>query len=234
MLMLNQLAGFGGGRRGDPYWDDVTALLLFRGADGSTTFTDEKGGTWTASGGGTISTAQSVFNGSSYLNGTHLTTSNATLANVGTGNLTIDFSFRATSSLTGQVLIDLNNGSDQPQLSATLNASKLSLGLYQEGSYQISEAGSTTLSAGTWYYARLVKIGTNYYMYLTTTRGGAFTLDSSGSYGTTFANPSVMYLGSNRVPSGAFAGHIGYLRVTKRARTDNAPSVQFPAYKGPA
>lgn len=49
----------------DPQWANVSALLHMDGANGSTTFTDEKGGTWTAVGNAQISTAQSKFGGAS-------------------------------------------------------------------------------------------------------------------------------------------------------------------------
>jgi hypothetical protein len=43
----------------DPFWNDVTMLLLFDGADGSTTFTEEKGSTVVSNGGAVHSNAQS-------------------------------------------------------------------------------------------------------------------------------------------------------------------------------
>ncbi len=45
----------------------LTSLLLMDGTNGSTTFTDSKGTTWTANGNAQISTAQSVFGGASGL-----------------------------------------------------------------------------------------------------------------------------------------------------------------------
>ena len=57
----------GGGA--DPFAANVTALLHFNGANGSTTFTDELGGSWAPLSspydGGTISTAQFRFGGAS-------------------------------------------------------------------------------------------------------------------------------------------------------------------------
>ena len=49
----------------DPYIDDVLFLLHFDGANGSTSFIDEKGHAFTRYGNPTISTAQSKFGGSS-------------------------------------------------------------------------------------------------------------------------------------------------------------------------
>ena len=64
--------GGGGGGGSDPYFSNVTCLMHFDGGDGSTTFTDKTGRSFTVSGGPTISTAQSKFGGSSGLfSGTH-------------------------------------------------------------------------------------------------------------------------------------------------------------------
>ena len=53
---------------GDLNWSDITALLHFDGADGSTTFTDQKGNAWSVnSGAPNISTARSKFGGASAL-----------------------------------------------------------------------------------------------------------------------------------------------------------------------
>jgi len=49
----------------DPCAADVVSLLHMNGTSGSTTFRDETGKVWTASGNAQISTTQSVFNGSS-------------------------------------------------------------------------------------------------------------------------------------------------------------------------
>src|SRR5690606_34123168 len=76
----------------DPYWSSVSSLLHFNGSNGSTTFTDEKGVGWTASGDAEISTAQSKFGGSSLsLDGTGdwLDASNAGFT-FGTGDFTIE------------------------------------------------------------------------------------------------------------------------------------------------
>ena len=54
------------GAESDPYAANVLSLLHFDGANGSTTFTDQVAGhSWGATGGSTISTAQSKFGGSS-------------------------------------------------------------------------------------------------------------------------------------------------------------------------
>lgn len=51
MLRRVMMAGAAGGGGADPYWGSVSALLHFDGTPASTTFTDEKGNTWTGAGG---------------------------------------------------------------------------------------------------------------------------------------------------------------------------------------
>lgn len=84
---------------GDSLWDSVTSLIHLNGTNGSTTFTDVKGNTITPTGNAQISTAQSVFEGSSaYFDGVgdYLSVSNASgFMNFGTGNFTIEFWFRS-------------------------------------------------------------------------------------------------------------------------------------------
>lgn len=76
--------------------DDIytKSLLHMDGANASTTFTDESGKTWTASGNAKISTAQSKFGGAAGLfdgNADVITTPDSTDFDFGAGNFTIDF-----------------------------------------------------------------------------------------------------------------------------------------------
>jgi hypothetical protein len=54
------LLGYGA-TGGDPYWASVVSLLHFDGTNGSTTFTDQTGKTWTAQNGAHIDTATPLF-----------------------------------------------------------------------------------------------------------------------------------------------------------------------------
>lgn len=49
----------------DPYWNDVASLLHFEGDNGSTTFTDEKGWVWTASGAAQIDASKAKIGNAS-------------------------------------------------------------------------------------------------------------------------------------------------------------------------
>jgi hypothetical protein len=77
------------------------ALLHMDGSNTSTTFTDESGKTWGATGNAQISTAQSEFGGSSAIfdgTGDYINTTNSSDFNFASGDFTIDFWFRSSST----------------------------------------------------------------------------------------------------------------------------------------
>lgn len=77
----------------DPYWANVVALLHLDGANGSTTFTDQKAHTFTGGGGAALSTAQQKFGSASLLlNGTTQYIQSATSADwdMGDGDFTLE------------------------------------------------------------------------------------------------------------------------------------------------
>ena len=77
----------------DPHWSNVVALLHLDGANGSATFTDQKGHTFTAGGSATLSTAQQKFGSASLvLNGSTQYITSATSADweMGSGDFTIE------------------------------------------------------------------------------------------------------------------------------------------------
>lgn len=79
---------------------NTVALLHMDGTNGSTTFTDDTGGTWAANGNAQITTAQSVFGGASMLldgNGDWLQTPTNSNFNFGTSDFTIEARVRISS-----------------------------------------------------------------------------------------------------------------------------------------
>lgn len=88
----------------DPYWANVSALLHFDGTDGSTTFTDETGKTWTAANSARIETDFFKFGGASGWfennpgsgsnNASRISTPDTAALRFGTGNWTIEGWFR--------------------------------------------------------------------------------------------------------------------------------------------
>lgn len=81
----------------DPNWDKVGFACRFNGSNGSTTFVDEKGNTITANGNAQISTAQSIFDGSSLLldgSGDYCSVADAAGIQLGAGDFSIRLRFR--------------------------------------------------------------------------------------------------------------------------------------------
>lgn len=88
----------------DPYWSNVVLAMHMDGANGSTTFTDLKGVSFTASGGARISTGQSMFGGASlYLDGAgdYLDSGNISAFGFGTGALTVELFVRVDNASAG-------------------------------------------------------------------------------------------------------------------------------------
>ena len=95
-------AGGSGGAPGtDPYWANVSALLHFEGANNSTTFTDQKGRTWTPSGGAKIITTASMIGSSagSFGGGSDIIrTASTTDLDLSTGAATVEGYFLTSTS----------------------------------------------------------------------------------------------------------------------------------------
>ena len=132
---------------GDPNWDAITALLHFDGADGSTTITDEKGSTWTATT-GVISTAQSKFGGASLGAGT--------VTRAAGISMTGDFTVEAWVYLngTGQIGLLANGSAAAGRTIFFVNNRLLYLDRYGVGSYQL---GSAQVPLNTWVHIAFVR-----------------------------------------------------------------------------
>ena len=94
--------GGGGGSPTDPYFANVSALLSFDGADGSTSIVDATGRAWSVGGHAQIDTAQSRFGGASLLldgDGDYVTTADDGDMYFGAGDFTIEGFARLTGSL---------------------------------------------------------------------------------------------------------------------------------------
>lgn len=93
----------------DPYFSNVVAGLHMDGVNGSTTFTDVKGHTFTANGNAQISTAQSKFGGASAVfdgNGDYISTPSSSDFAYGTGDFTWEFFVRFNLFSGNQYLLD--------------------------------------------------------------------------------------------------------------------------------
>lgn len=126
--MLRRLMMAGGGVVGDPYYADVRSLLLMGGANGSTTFTDEKGITWTANGNAQIDTSLKVYGTGSYRGdggNDWLQATDAALA-PGTSDFCIEMWVRKTgdtvaASNADSIIIDYRTAEPSAQLEIDIN-----------------------------------------------------------------------------------------------------------------
>ena len=149
---------------GDPYWASVVALLHFDGSDASTTFTDEKGHTFTAVGNAQIDTAQSKFGGAAGLfdgSGDRLTAPDSTDWDFGTGDFTVEFfiRFNALPSSTATSLVGNYVSSSSGWIVQFRNDSpgaRLAFG--SSGDVPIS-GFSWSPSTATWYHVAVAREG---------------------------------------------------------------------------
>jgi len=148
-LIINPYAH--GAGTSDPLASYFVLLMHMDGSDGSTTFTDEKGHSFTASGNAQIDTAQSVFGGASALfDGTDdkLSTADSADWNFGSADWTIGFRCR---SLANDNALIIGQAEDA-------GAGTASWGVLANATTRISMLAST--GAGSW---NIIGLSTNQY-----------------------------------------------------------------------
>lgn len=186
------------------------ALLHFDGSDGSPTFTDESGKTWTRSGNAQIDTAQSKFGGASGLfdgTGDYLSTTATPDFDFGTGNFTIDFCFRPTSIGTGYPFIFTTQGTGGYKIGFDNQKSYLGF----ESSAGI--ALSANFSNNTWAHVAIVRNGNA----IAIAKDGIFgaSLDATGDSINTDGTLAVLGRAYTTVNDYYFIGHIDEFRISK-------------------
>lgn len=154
----------------DAYWSSVASLLHFNAADGATTFTDQKGRTWTARGGAQIDTAQSKFGGSSlYLNGSDAAIDSPAGSDIyiSGGTFTAECWFRETATTTAAQIMGQHSVSGETDSSWILysDSGLLKCAVYSGGStFTATASGSHTLDA--WHHVAAVLSGGTLTLYL--------------------------------------------------------------------
>lgn len=163
----------------------VSSLLHMNGADASTTFTDETGKTWTASGNAQIDTAQYKFGGASGLfdgTGDYVTTPDHADFDVGSGEFTLDMWFRLNAVGAYRYLFGQMNSTPSAAsraVSLNVNSSNQLEGRVACGGSLYTASSATALSSGTWYHAALIREGNTLKIYLDGVVGGT-TADLTG------------------------------------------------------
>lgn len=215
----------------DPFFANVATGLHFDGANGSTTFTDQKGKTYTANGNAQVSTAQGKFNQSLLLDGSgdYLTTPDNADFDFGTGDFTIDCFIRPTTLGINQAIV-AKYAPDSERYFWQLQTDN-TLAFYRQdylGNTLFSVVSTGTIASNTWSYIALVRSGNNFTQYI-----NAVT-DGTASTATNVYGDGLFYIGALDVVNPAFNyyfnGYIDDMRITKGvARTiSGVPTSAFP------
>lgn len=216
---------------GDPHWSNVVSLLHFDGTDGSTTFTDETGKTWTANGNAQIDTAQSKFGGASgYFDGTGdyiSVSSGMSLA----GDFTIEAFVRPaaynnhfsiydsrTSGLANGFLMYINKTNNHVEVE------------YRNGgTWSAGPVSTTALALNTWVHVALARQGQVSKLYIGGIEEGSVDSGSVFNFSNGAARVGAV---ANADADWAANGHIDALRITSGVARYTAnftpPSAPFP------
>lgn len=227
-LMISQAPSSGGT---DPNFASVTSLIHFDAADGTTTFTDQKGFNWTRTGIDlTISTADFKFGGSSarYLFATsYLSTPSATKFAFGSSAFTIECWIKPNSSSFGNSPNLFSTRGGGSGITFRLNTSGQLEFFWGEGNDAIT--GTTVVSTSAFSHVALTRSSNTVRLFLngvveaTTTVSGSITTGQSAT----------AYMGADAPTLGErYAGFIDDFRVTNGVAryTSNftPPTAAFP------
>lgn len=217
-------------RRGN---DAFTKLLLhFDGANGSTAIVDSSANARTATifGDTQISTAQSVFGGSSGLfdgTGDYLTFADHADFDFGNGDFTIEFRLRpATVAGVTTIISKRNLGTNSQPFHIIINAGVLQFYCSSNGtSLDIANAVSMgSISAGSWQKFAISRAGSAWRTFKDGVQVSSFTSSAA-----VVANSSVVYVGAQNNGGNLYNGHMDEVRVSKgiaRWTADYTPPVR--------
>lgn len=220
----------------DPHWSDVSCLLHFNGADTSTTITDQKGGSWTASSGAQIRTDISKFGGAALkLDGTDDIVSGPTGSafTFGTGDFTIEFWFYCGADLDGasgqksfaakwagagyvsEWILDYFSGSLRGIINDTSDISRVS-------------SVATSFTAGNWYHIAWVRGSGTSYLFV----DGVMLHEQRFFTHDMLSTSTAVTVGGKTAGSAYVDGRIDDFRITKGVARYTAaftpPTDQFP------
>lgn len=224
---------------GDPYWANVVSLLHFDGADGSTTFSDETGRTWTANGDAQIDTAHSKFGGASGLFDGGADYVTASIANaIGTGDFTVETWIRVASlAADGEIFCISNPTFDTSQFNLvfevkTSGAIRFSV---QDGSGGVQldiTTASALISTGTWYHIACTMNGTTGKVWIDGVEKQSGTVSGTRVNGKSNCRFGYLSPDFGGTVTRYFNGHIDDFRLTKGVARYTAnftpPTAPFP------
>lgn len=236
MSMLMRRAFIGSNAVSDPYFSNVSLLLSFNGANGSTSATDRSqfANATTFNGDAEISTSQSKFGGSSlYLDGTsdYVAIGNSTAFDFGAG----DFTVEAWIYLAGNSAKDAggdrgctiaNTWDNSAPISgwlfaitgnATTTGTGLSFDSWGPSTTRSSASQSVSISQGVWHHVAAVVYGGVRSLYLDGTKYTPTMQYLNGGYDACNSQGKPLRVGTtgNAGYPLALNGYIDELRITK-------------------
>ena len=238
MSMLMRRAFFGSNAVSDPYFSNVSLLLSFNGANGSTSATDRSqvANAITFNGDAKISTSQSKFGGSSlYLDGTDdfVTVGSSTAFDIGSGDWTFE-AWVYLNTITGDHHILSRYGSSA--LSPfVIHQFGSGLSFYASGNGSSRNLCSNviigeSLSTGTWYNIAITRVGASVRTFLNGTL--KTTASISGAVMSTSAD--VLIGRAHSAAPSYFNGYVDEMRITKGVgrytSTFTVQTSEFPAW----
>lgn len=215
------LSSFGGPPPAtDPYFAQVACLLHFDGADGSTTFTDQTGKTWTASGNAQIDTAQSKFGGASGLfdgSGDYISTPNSADLEFLSLDFTVEGWVRVPSDPAGAGMLVGQWGDSNSSWFLHVNSSRRVGFVYStdggyNGSYDLISAANVAPAPGTWFHVAAVRSGAALEVFVD---GVAVITHSIGTLNLHNGARATTVGGTSATNPFYLNGHVDELRITK-------------------
>lgn len=220
-----------GSGAGDPYWNNVVALLHMDGADGSTTFTDVKGNTITPAGNAQIDTSQSKFGGASGLfdgSGDYFTSGEITGMPLGTGDFTVEFFVRPAivgSGFAGLLATPSPSGYVGGGLYIRRAGGTIEV-LMNGVSTPVAQA-SAAWAANVWIHVAVTRESGSVRLFIDGVLQGSATTNTTNLTGTT------VRFGYSTQDAGSYNGWADELRITKGVARYTAnftpPTEPFPA-----
>ena len=199
-------------------WDDYTkSLLHFDGTDADTTFIDEIGNVWTASGSAQLDTAVQKYGTASLLldgNVAYISTPDKADWNFGSGDFTIDLNVRF-SSLTPalQILAIQDDGAGTRWY---LAKSTQKLYFFSEsssvGTGEFTSTSNVLTATDTQYHIEFSRSGSTCYMFI---NGVSIAVTQNTAFGTLPNVSAVLKIGGSGVINESVNGWIDEFRISK-------------------
>ena len=218
----------------DPHWANVVSLLHFNGADGSTTFTDERGKVWTPHGNAQIDTAQSKFGGASGLfdgAGDYLSTPNHSDFNLATGSFTIESWIRPFSVGSMRAIASQRNSAGTSGYVFWVRDTQKLGFVFSNGSGSwVDAVGATNIVANSWTHVAASFDGSAVRLFV----NGALDAEATSFSGLRATAANEAYIGRDREGNTTrdWIGHLDDLRITKGIARYTAnftpPAAPFP------